>query len=57
MAGKLEPLEAEPLEALEETEEGEDNEGKLALPAQGRREKWLSRSKNEILIAVLKKRV
>lgn len=51
MAGKLETL-----EVLEETEEGEDDEGKLAFPAQGRWAKWLTRSNNEILIAVLKKK-
>lgn len=48
----------EPLEVLEEeTEEGGDDEGKLALPAQGRWAKWPSRSNNEISIAVLKKYV
>lgn len=57
MAGKGELWEGEPLEVLEEVEEGDGNKGKRASPGQGRRGKPLSRSHNEILIAVLKKKV
>lgn len=54
MAGKLEPLEVEPPEVVEEAEAGKGNEDKLASPSRGKRRETSSHYNNEILVEVLK---
>lgn len=54
MAGKLEPLEVEPPEVVEEAEAGKSNEDKLASPSRGKKRETSSHYNNEILVAVLK---